>query len=99
MSANNTAAIQQAIDDICRILVLVHQAIANPTQASMDAIIATYGASSAQGLIPKPDTSQGGVSTGWVAYRKSLEESLVSLQKLLTILGPGAFWVRSHTRT
>ena len=95
MAANNAAAIQLAIDDCCRMLVMVHEVMANPTQSGIDAVIAAAAGTST--LVPRPSYSDSGVSYQWQSYRESLEKSVESLTKLLTVV-TGPFMVHSRAR-
>lgn len=99
MAANNGAALQQALDDCCRLLVLVHQVIANPTQTNIDVVVNAYATaqSGSQNLIPKPSYSSGGVSFQWETYRKSLQDSIRDLQELIVLVtGPYQFTVHGR---
>lgn len=91
--ALSAAAVAMARDDCCRLLVMVHQVIANPTQANLDAIVAAAGNTGT--LVPKPNYSLDGESYQWESYRRSLEASVEGLHKLITILG-GSFEIRSR---
>lgn len=96
MAANNAAAIQLAIDDCCRMLVMVHEVIANPTGTSVDAVI--RAAANTATLVPRPTRSGLDGSYSWESYRTSLEKSVESLTKLLTVVS-GPFMVSSRGRT
>jgi hypothetical protein len=93
VAVDNAAALRQAQADCCRILVLVHVVQLDKSQAGVDAIVAAAAGTSQ--LVPKPDYSLDGESYQWNAYRKSLEESIETLQKLIIML-EGPFEVRSR---
>ena len=91
--AASADAVLRARDDCCRLLVLVHLVISNPTEAGVDAIVAA--AATTNTLVPKPSYSLDGESYQWESYRRSLEDSVERLQKLAVIL-QGPFEVRSR---
>ncbi len=96
MAANNAHAIQLAIDDCCRMLVMVHEVIANPTGTSVDALIAAAAGTAT--LVPRPTYSALDGSYQMESYRVSLEKSIESLTKLLTVVS-GPFMVNARART
>lgn len=96
MSAANQAAISQIIADTYRLLVLVNQVIANPTQANIDAAVAA-GATGNQTLKLKPNYSEQGVSVQWNEFRTQLIASLKELY-VLQQFEEGPFEVRSRGR-
>ena len=89
----NPADIELAIKDTRRLLVLVHQVIANPSQANIDNIVRT--AQNAATLTLRPNYSAGGANFSWESYRESLIRSLPELYKLLTVIA-GPFETRSR---
>lgn len=97
---NNVAALQLVQDNLVRLLILVTQQVANPTQGGVDAIVAAYQTAAPLGqaagvVVPKPTYSLDGESYQWDAYRQGLEKSIEVVQKLIVLLG-GNFVVRSR---
>ncbi len=99
MSPNLEAYARQYLDNLWRLLLLVQQQIASPTQAGIDAINAAYETSKGAGqpglLVPRPTYSLDGESYQWDAYRVSLEKSIRTAQQNLVLMG-GNFIVRSR---
>lgn len=97
---NNVAALQQVQDNLVRLLILVTQVVANPTQSGIDAINAAYAAAATAGtatgiVIPQPSYSLDGESIQWESYRVSLEKSVETVQHLIVMLS-GSYIVRSY---
>lgn len=82
--ATAAQSLQRALDNYCRILVLVTEVIANPTAENIDA--AVDAAQTTNVIRPKVDYSAGGISYQWVGYQqfvisqiKTLKEAIVAL--------------------
>lgn len=103
MAANNVNALQQALDNMARLLVLTTQAQTSPTQDNVDAVIAAYTTAQTQGgteggsLVPKPTYSLDGESYDWAGYAVMLQESILRIQKLIVLLG-GNYLIRSRSQ-
>lgn len=70
MAINRAAAFATAVDNYTRLLLLVTQVIASPTQANVDAVVA---AADGSGIIrPKPTYSADGESWDWTGYQNML---------------------------
>jgi len=93
VAADRAAAIGRVIDNLCRIMVMVTEQIANPTQANIDAIVAAASASNI--CTPKPDISVDGESYNWSSYLQTLGGILEQLRKVEAMMS-GPFEIRSR---
>jgi hypothetical protein len=76
-----TNALVQARRNYARLLVLVTEAVANPTQANVDAIttaLATTGK-----LTAKPTYSMDGKSYDWAGYQRMLLDQIAALDEAI----------------
>lgn len=102
MAVNNVQSLQMVQDNLVRLLILVTQVVANPTQAAIDAITAAYQTAAATGaavgvVVARPNYSLDGESYQWDSYRASLEKSIEMVQRLIVLLG-GNYLIRSRGR-
>lgn len=96
MAVDRVANISRAIDNYTRILVLVSEVIANPTQANVDSVVAAAGTSSTLNLLV--NHTLDGQNYDFVGYQDFLMRAIEQLRKIeATISGP--FEVRSRGRT
>jgi len=93
VAADRAAAIGRVIDNLCRIMVMVTEQIANPTQANIDAIVAA--ASAANIVTPRLDYSVDGESYNWSSYLQTLGSLLEQLRKVEALLS-SPFEIRSR---
>jgi hypothetical protein len=88
------AALQQALDNYDRILVLVTQAqAAGSTQASVDAVVAA--ATGAGVLAPKPTYTVDGETWNWMEYQDFILRSRLALEQSLQ-RAQGPYLIRSR---
>lgn len=93
MAATPAQSLQRALDNYCRILVLVTEAIANPTAENVDAAVAA--ASTTNIMTPKPTYSAGGVNYDWTGYQSMLIQQITNLQKAVQAMA-GPYQVESR---
>lgn len=95
MAADLAALYQRKLDNLARIGLMLTEAIANPTQAAIDALAA---ASEGSGLVmPKIDTSVDGESYSWGAFQAQFEQMFADCRKMLIRL-QGPSWTYSTGR-
>ena len=88
----DVAALVRARSNCIRLILLVQEQVANPTQANVDAIVR---AATNDVLVPKPDYGLDGESYQWAGYAESLQRQVEQLTKLINMLS--APWeVRSY---
>lgn len=89
------AALRAALANYARISVLVTVAVANPSQANIDAVV--NGAQQAGLVVPRPTQSLDGESYDWNGYQRQITQIMAELkQQLVFALGP--FEERSQAR-
>jgi hypothetical protein len=93
MTVNNVAALQRAQDNCCRLLLLVQEVIATPTQSNIDAVVAAGEGTGS--LVPQPSYGLDGETYDWPGYQESLLRQIDRLQSLIIKLG-GTFLQRSQ---
>jgi hypothetical protein len=86
-------ALTTAYQNYARILVLVTQQIASPSQANVDAIAA--GASTAGILQPKPTYNVDGENVLWMEYQTMIIDKMLELEQAIQ-RASGPFEVRSR---
>jgi hypothetical protein len=74
-------ALNQAYQNYARILVLVTQAVANPTGANIDAV--TQAAETSGIVTPKPSYTKDGQNILWMEYQQFILTSMVDLEKAI----------------
>ena len=90
--ATDLSRLQQVKSNYARILILLTEVIANPTQANIDAIIDAAGSASI--VSPKPTYSADGVSYDWTGYQSFIIQQYEQLMKLIA-LESGPYEIRS----
>jgi hypothetical protein len=93
MVVNNVAALQRAQDNCCRLLLLVQEVIATPTQSNIDAVVAAGEGTGS--LVPQPNYNLDDETYDWPGYQESLLRQIERLQSLILMLG-GTFLERSQ---
>ena len=86
------AALERARENAARILLLVQEQIANPSQAAVDAIVAQAKDSN---LVAKPTYGLDGESYNWESYQESLLRQIDRLTDLINRLS-GPWEIRSR---
>ena len=81
MSLDRVALLNRYKDNMYRILLLVEEQIANPSQANIDSIVAA--AATAGTVVPKPQYSLDGESYSWPAYAESLHKRIGEVNDMI----------------
>lgn len=72
---------QRAYDNYSRILVLVTEAIANPTQSNIDAIVTAAQTNNL--VLPKPTTTEDGATYNWMEFQQFIITQMKTLKQLI----------------
>lgn len=99
LNGNNAAIAQQVYDNLYRILLMLTQAVGNPTAANIDEIVQIYTGASVNQYIVKPQvsgtTSEGKPTYDWTGYMTAVIGQMKTMKQLV-IIEQGYFEVRLH---